>query len=201
MAFDKAYFDSIRLEAVRGRFYRKTEVDALLKELSAKAELQNAEEEIRRLKTDSMEARMKELEAETDGAKQIAQTIVGDAKEEADGIIAEAKRKAEEILADAQEEAQELLGRTEEQREEIVSDMMRQQEQAVGRVEEVFSALKEQQNECIETINRIWQDFLCGIGPGEEGAAAGTAPAPADLQERVGAIAAVLTEIGSDPEE
>ena len=194
MAFDKAYFDSIRLEAVRGRFYRKTEVDALLKELSAKAELQNAEEEIRRLKTDSMEARMKELEAETDGAKQIAQTIVGDAKEEADGILAEAKRKAEEILADAQEEAQELLGRTEEQREEIVSDMMRQQEQAVGRVEEVFSALKEQQNECIETINRIWQDFLCGIGPEEEGAAEAAEGADAAAEPAGAEVEAAQTE-------
>lgn len=189
MAFDKAAFDSVRLEAVRGKFYRKTEVDALLKELSAKAELQNAEDEIRRLKIDKMEARLKELEAETDGAKQIAQTIIGDAKEE-----------AERILADAEEEAKEILSRTEEKRETIVSDMMRQQEQAVGRVEEVFSALKEQQAESIETINRIWQDFLCGIGPEEEGTEqSGTVPA--DLQERVGAIADVLTKIGSDPEE
>jgi cell division septum initiation protein DivIVA len=189
MAFDKAFFDSIRLEAVRGKFYRKTEVDALLKELSARAELQNAEEEIRRLKTEKLEARMKELEAETDGAKQVAQTIVGDAKEEADRILAEAKERAAE-----------LLGSTEEQRETIVNDMMRQQEQAVGRVEEVFSVLKEQQAESIETINRIWQDFLCGIGPDEDGAGSGGTAVPADLKEKVGAIAEALTEIGSDME-
>lgn len=189
MALDKGFFDSIRLEAVRGKFYRKTEVDALLKELSARTELQHAEDEIRRLKNDKLEARLKELEAETDGAKQIAQTIIGDAKEEADRILAEAEEKAKELLAS-----------TEEQRESIVSDMMRQQEQAVESVEEVFSALKEQQAESIETINRIWQDFLCGIGPEEPGTDRGFPAAPPDLKEKVGAIADALTKIGNEPE-
>ena len=194
MAFDKAYFDTIRLDAVRGKFYRKSDVDALLKEISARAELQAAENEISRLKADKLEARLKELEAETDGAKDIARTIVSEAREEAERVLAEAREQADAVLADADEEAEVILGKAEEKREAFVLETMRQQEQAVSRIEEVYSSMKEQHAECIESINRIWQEFLSGLTL-EEGEDLQPQTVPDDLEEKVGAIAEVLSNL------
>ena len=39
MAFDKAYFDGIKPAAVRGKFYRKTEIDSLLSEIAASRQI------------------------------------------------------------------------------------------------------------------------------------------------------------------
>ena len=79
-------------------------------------------------------------------------------------IIGKAKVQAGRILADAQR-----------QREEILSGAVDQQEYAAACVERTFDKLKRQQLENIETLNGLWQEFLCGLGA--------EAPAPAETPE------------------
>lgn len=190
MAFDKSFFDSIRLDPVRGKFYRVGEVEALLKEIAARAELQEAESQILQLKTEKMEGRIRELEAETDGAKEIARTLVSEAREEAEKILSEAREKAREILADADDEAREMVRGADEERDAVVRETLQQQEAAVSRMEEVYSAMKENHEESIEKINRIWQDFLSHLLVEEET----PEEVPADLTDKVGAIKDALSD-------
>ena len=81
------------------------------------------------------------------------------------------------------------------------------QEYAVRCVEECFARLRQQQQENVDFINEQWQSFLCGLIPGEEGAASHEIPQPKaaepaepeisqqEIEAKVNAIARELMEI------
>ena len=117
-----------------------------------------------------------------------AEEILRDARARADEIVAEAEGRAEEILAGAVQDAAAL-------REGEAGPASRgDQEHAVRCVEECFDKLRQQHLEAIDLLNTQWQSFLCGLYTGEEPAPAEKEQetVPADLSERVSAIAAVL---------
>ena len=179
MPLDKAYFAGISPETVRGRFYRKTEIDAILKEIAARVELQSSENELLSMKLARAQSSLSEL---NEGVNDVAQTIISDAKAEAESIIAGAKSEAEELVEEAREKSRAIIDAT-----------MRQQELAAAKIEESYSAMKAQHEECIGSIRAAWQEFLIGLDteedelPDEE--------VPGDLSEKVGAIADVLKDI------
>ena len=179
MPLDKAYFAGISPETIRGRFYRKTEIDAILKEIAARVELQSSENELLSMKLARAQSSLSEL---NEGVNDVAQTIISDAKAEAESIIAGAKSEAEELVEEAREKSRAIIDAT-----------MRQQELAAAKIEESYSAMKAQHEECIGSIRAAWQEFLIGLDteedelPDEE--------VPADLSEKVGAIADVLKDI------
>ena len=179
MAFDKAFFEGIKPAAVRGKFYRKTEIDSLLSEIAARAELQNSENELLRLKLSQAEAALTE---HTEGMNEVAKGIVSEARGEAERIIAEAKTEAGSILEEARGKSRGIIEAT-----------MRQQEFAAQKIEESYSAMKEQHEECIDSIRAAWQEFLCGLDTEEE--ASERDHVPSDLSEKVSAIADVMAEI------
>ena len=179
MALDKAYFEGIKPAAVRGKFYRKTEIDSLLSEIAARAELQNSENELLRLKLGQAEAALNE---HTEGMNEVAKGIVSEARGEAERIIAEAKTEADRILEDARGKSRGIIEAT-----------MRQQEFAAQKIEQSYSAMKEQHEECIDSIRAAWQEFLCGLDTDEEAPARDDVPS--DLSEKVSAIADVMAEI------
>ena len=179
MAFDKAFFEGIKPAAVRGKFYRKTEIDSLLSEIAARAELQNSENELLRLKLSQAEAALTE---HTEGMNEVAKGIVSEARGEAERIIAEAKTEAGSILEEARGKSRGIIEAT-----------MRQQEFAAQKIEESYSAMKEQHEECIDSIRAAWQEFLCGLDTEEEAPARDDVPS--DLSEKVSAIADVMAEI------
>ena len=99
--------------------------------------------------------------------------------EEPPALSEEAARKAEALLADARLE-----------RERILSEARHEREKTVERMERVFAMLKEISTYTIEKSERIHEEFLKAV--------AGTEPAPEDLSEKIGRIAAQMTEMEDD---
>lgn len=146
------------------------------------------------------------------------------AAEKAQAIIVEAEQKAAEIAEAARLDAQRTLESADEQmsraraiHEELTGCKQRRQEYAVDKVEACFSMLRQQYQEAIDSLNLKWQDFLCGLyddfsmpdsrifeQPDGEPESADTESqpmqaeaAPADLGEKVDAIAKELEELAT----
>lgn len=179
MSLDKAYFAGISPETVRGRFYRKSEIDAVLKEIAARVEQQSTENELLSMK---LAMAQNALRDQTEGLNEVAQAIITDAKAESERIIAGAKSEAEEIIEEAREKSRGIIEAT-----------MRQQELAAAKIEESYSAMKAQHEECIGSIRAAWQEFLCGLDTEENEFQ--NEEVPSDLSERVSAIADALKDL------
>ena len=172
MALDKKYFDSIRLDLVKKKFYYANTVDAVLVGIRAQAEALEAENAALRRK-------LSETDAES----------FSSAEKLYRGIVEKATARAEEILAEA-----------EERRMAIEAEANRQLERSVRLVDACLSQVRLQQQESLNAVNSAWQSFLAGIGTGADGAepSAPEAP-PADLGEKVAAIAREMREIDDPP--
>lgn len=179
MSLDKAYFAGISPETVRGRFYRKSEIDAVLKEIAARVEQQSTENELLSMKLATAQNALRD---QTEGLNEVAQAIITDAKAESERIIAGAKSEAEEIIEEAREKSRGIIEAT-----------MRQQELAAAKIEESYSAMKAQHEECIGSIRAAWQEFLCGLDTEEDEFQ--NEEVPSDLSERVSAIADALKDL------
>ena len=179
MALDKAYFDAIHIDVVKKKYYNANKVNALLEDVRAQAEALEAENQ-------ALKAQLGEFSQRKD---EIGDTLLT-AQATARDIVGKAKAQAGRILADAQR-----------QREEILSGAADQQEYAVACVERAFDMLKRQQQENIDALNGLWQEFLCGLGtespaeapekqPGDE-----VKPRIGELETTVNNIAKELSEI------
>ena len=175
MALDKAYFDAVHIDVVKKKYYNANKVNALLEDIRGQAEALEAE-------NGALKAQLGEISRRRD-------TLLT-AQAAARDIIGKAKVQVGRILADAQR-----------QREEILSGAADQQEYAVACVERAFDMLKRQQQENIDALNGLWQEFLCGLGtespaeapekqPGDE-----VKPRIGELETTVNNIAKELSEI------
>lgn len=169
MALDKEYFDSIHIDVVKKKYYNANKVEAVFRDIRVQAEELYAENEELRRQLELLNGK----KAEIGEAVLSAQTIYRE-------IVSKANARADEIIAEA-----------EQSKKKIIEESERQQEYAVARVESCYARMKEQHMACIEAINAEWQDFLCGLFPESEPEAA----APADLSDKVGAIAKELFDI------
>ena len=143
MALDQEYFDSIQIDVVKKKYYNANKVNAVLADIRAQAQALEAENQALRA----------QLGAFSRGRDEIGDTLLT-AQAAARDMVAKAKAQAGRILADAQR-----------QRQEILSGTTDQQEYAAACVERTFDKLKRQQLENIDTLNSIWQEFLCGLAP------------------------------------
>ena len=134
----KSIFDIKKPKVVRGKFYKKTEVDALLSEIRTKAELENTRGELLQLKLDAVNEKIAAIEAEDRKNSILPDMLHQDAQEEADRIIREAG----------------------EQSRKITEEYAAKQEEAVIKAGETFTQLKAQYEESIEAISDAWQSFL-----------------------------------------
>ena len=184
MPLDREYFAGISPETVRGKFYRKTEIDAILKAIAARVEAQTTENELLSMKLRTAENAVMD---QAEGMSQVASTIVSDAKEEAERILADARKEAEA-------EAGEILAEAREKSRSIVEATMRQQELAAAKIEESYSAMKTQHEACIDSLRSAWQEFLIGLDS-EADAESSEDEVPSDLSEKVSALADALNEI------
>ena len=177
MALDKEYFDNIKIEVVKKKYYNAKKVEAVFDDIRRQARELNAENERMRQALSALADRRVELGDAVLSAQGVYRGLVEKANERAEEIVAEARRRAEEITAETQ----------------------RQQDEAVQRVEKLFSTMKAQHEEAIETINAEWQDYLCGLYAERGGEPSAEEPeeAPGDLQAKVGAIAQELFEINA----
>ena len=158
-------------------------------------------------------------------ANEKAAELEAQAAEKAAAIVAEAEKKAGEIAETAQLDSQRTLESAEEEmnrakaiHEELSGCKQRRQEYAVDKVEACFSMLRQQYQEAIDSLNLKWQDFLCGLYDDdslpdgkmfERPAPVAEVPealpetpvdensAPADLSDKVDAIAKGLEELAA----
>ena len=154
MAITTEYLDSISFDIAKQKYYNANKVNALLEDIRTQAEALEAENQ-------ALKAQLGEFSQRRD---EIGDTLLT-AQAAARDIIGKAKVQAGRILADAQR-----------QREEILSGATDQQEYAVACVERAFDKLKRQQQENIDTLNGLWQEFLCGL--------VAESPAPAEAPEK-----------------
>lgn len=156
MSFDRAFFDNISLAAVRGKFYNKAEVDSLLKEIAAKAELQSKENELLQLKLDNAEKAMADKLAAEEATRELAQAMIEDAKSQSAAILAEAQQQAANLLPDAKAQAADLLeqagqtaqsiiARGEDRRERIIGNAVAAKENLLAEIAAAFAAFLKQE--------------------------------------------------------
>lgn len=170
MALDREYFDAINIELVKKKYYNANKVNAVLEDIRAQATALEEENERLRAQLCILNGQKEEIGEAVLSAQQIYRDIVSRANDRADEIIADAERRRGEL--------------------ERANDSV--QEYAVRRVESCFSMLREQQLAAIEAINAEWQDFLCGLYSHEDAIEAEAEALPADIEEKLAAIAGGL---------
>ena len=94
-------------------------------------------------------------------------------KEQIGDSLVSAHATARSIVSQARREADKILSEAREERACLLAQAAYQQEKAARCVGQVMEQLRRQQAENIKTIDRQWQDFLCGLNELD-----GSAPKP-----------------------
>lgn len=198
MPLEPEYFDSIYIDLVKKKYYNANKVQAVFAEIRRQAEELHAENDMLRAQLAALDDKKVELGGAVLSAQMVYRQIVDTADERAAAIVSEAEQKSASLVAAAQRERDALLAGAEAQ-----------QEHAVKSVSACFELARRQHLEAIEALNAQWQAFLCGLSPAEESGAApepeeerqpAAEAVPADLEEKVGAIAREIFSIGADAE-
>ena len=185
MALDEEYFDSIQLELIWKKYYSANKVNAVLNDIYQQAMALNEENETLRRKLNAALKQSKQRREECVQQEALCRQLQAELKE-AEQRQAESMRQQEALCRQLQTELKKA-----EQRQ---AESMQQQEYAVQKVQAYYSRMRDQHIRSIEAINADWQDFLCGLLPEE---AESLSPVPADMAEKVSAIASELLAIGS----
>ena len=137
MALDQAYFDAIRIDVVKKKYYNAKKVEAVLEDIRRQALALNEENERLREQMEALRDRKDEIGDTLLSAKTISRQILRDAEEQAGTILADAReRSREQLLAGAD-------------REEA---LRRQLERHVQRIRECLL-------DCAEEIGAEWRAF------------------------------------------
>ena len=255
MELDRSYFNSIRLNTHRGKFYDVEAVDRLLVDIRSRADALNkevyasreklaeAEKTAEALREENNELFLKgqalsqeilalreELRAaqagepslilEKEEAEEVPEEETAEAsweeneefyflteelpeprkhegsgeekdpepetEESSDEISAESEEPSR-LREEAEREAGEILARAETERDRILNEARFERQKTVERMERVFAMLKEISTYAIEKSERVHEEFLRAVAGEEE--------APEDLSEKVGRIAAELSDL------
>ena len=253
MELDRSYFNSIRLNTHRGKFYDVEAVDRLLVDIRSRAdalnkEVYSAREQVAEalktenalreennelfLKGQALSQEILALREELKAAQAGEASLIPEEKEEigsesepaaeersweeneefyflteelpepkkqekpAEGMETEPVGKipeeepAEETLRlreKAEREAEEILTRARAERDRILNEARFERQRTVDRMERIFAMMKEISTYTIEKSERVHEEFLKAV--------AGEEDAPEDLSEKVGRIAAELSEL------
>ncbi len=184
MALDPEYLHSLGLEIAKKKYYNASRVETVIEELHRRAAQLVAENASLQEKLESLSYGRAEIGEAILSAKTIAQQILVEAQDEADRIVAEAKETAARLSAEAETR----------QRQAIESCAQREQD-AVAHVRDFYMNLREQYLSSIRTLDGEWQRFLRALG--EEGDVP-TDGLPADLDEKLGAIASQFASLADE---
>ena len=186
MNLDGNFFENIKLESVRGKFYKKQDVDALLKDIETRAQMSVKDNEILTLKLENVERKLQKLGDAEEAARELSRNIVDEANREADEILQSTSAAADKILENANAEA-----------EKIKASAKGEGDRFIATIETKKDELKEN---LINSISSAWKSFL-----ETENFPAGTeadgAPTSEELTEKVGLLAKALSEIETIEEE
>ncbi len=192
MALDQVYFDNLRFELIKKKYFDANAVGAALEDIRRQAEALRDENdrlcaELAAARSESAELRaqvgtLDEKRAEIGeallSAKTIARQILTEAEDEARQIRAEAEQKARAVTENAARDNAALKAETEALRHGLPQ-----------RLDELEQQLRDRLIGCADELGALLRDFpLDGDEPG----------APADLSERVGAIARQIAEFDGE---
>lgn len=207
MSLTKEFFDNIQIELVKRKYYNSNKVDALINDIRCRARVLMEENARLTAELDTFTSQKAQIAEAVMNAQLLHTDIVEKANRQADDKAAQAEESAKLILSEANERAKEMLAEAQAQAEKMLAeaegkiahadqiqtelDALRQQqiEYAVDKMENCFSKLRQRHLEAIDALNLQWQEFLCGLYDDD------SAPAPADLSEKVDAIARELDEM------
>ena len=196
MALDQAYFDAISIDLVKKKYYNANKVEAVLEDIKRQALLLNRENELLGRQLYALHGQKDEIGDTLLSAKTIAQQIIADAQAQADKILAEAKRQSRDMTAEAERSSREAREEAEALRRELPQRMgeleQRLRVQLLGMMEEIGDELRAFPG--AESPDGGPADEI--EAPDEDEAPDETAPA--DLSEKVGAIARELEAIGEE---
>ena len=190
MALDAEYFDSIYIEVVKKKYYDAAKVQAVFEDIRRRAEELNEENARLRRELEQHNERRVELGDALLSAQSVYQDVVDKARVRADAITAEAEKRSQALLAETRRESEQILSRS-----------RKQEENAARRVEAAFDRMKQLHLASVDALNAQWQAFLCSLDGEEEPESVREEPRPAepepeelpaDLEEKVGAIAQEL---------
>ena len=190
MALDAAYFDSIYIEVVKRKYYDAAKVQAVFEDIRRRAEELNEENARLRRELEQHNERRVELGDALLSAQSVYQDVVDKARVRADAITAEAEKRSQALLAETRRESEQILARS-----------RKQEENAARRVEAAFDRMKQLHLASVDALNAQRQAFLCSLDGEEEPESVREEPRPAepepeelpaDLEEKVGAIAQEL---------
>ena len=190
MALDAEYFDSIYIEVVKKKYYDAAKVQAVFEDIRRRAEELNEENARLRRELEQHNERRVELGDALLSAQSVYQDVVDKARVRADAITAEAEKRSQALMAETRRESEQILARS-----------RKQEENAARRVEAAFDRMKQLHLASVDALNAQWQAFLCSLDGEEEPEPVREEPCPAepepeelpaDLEEKVGAIAQEL---------
>lgn len=180
MALDQAYFDSIRIDIVKKKYYNANKVEAVLEDIRRQAELLNRENELLGRQLYALNGQKTEIGDTLLSAKAIAQQIISDAQTQAERILTESRRLSREMTAEAERDCRRASAEAEAARRALPQRLdeleQRVRLQMLGTMDEVCTALKS------------FSDPPAGAEDAE-------ADLPADLGQKVDAIAREIAEI------
>ena len=178
------------------KYYDEDQVKALLENVKKRADSTSQENAELKSQLDSLNSQRTEIGDTLLSAKSLARRVLEKARRQAEEIVREANDQAAVILREANEQAEAI--RAEARREVEKTALQTQQEHAVRCVESCISQMKQQHMDAIETLNAQWQQFLCELTVSEEDGKTPNDEVPADLEDKVGAIAREMQGIGGE---
>ena len=221
MSLDKAYFNAIRLDTYRRKFYSVDAVDRLLVDIRSQADAINrdldtamkklAEEQqtAASLKEENKDLRskgqalsqeivslredLKAAEAVVVDKEALRAEILANAGAEAEQILAEANAEAEKIRAEAAAEAKTLRETANADGEKLIRRVRLQCENAAVALEESFSTAREFHSESIARIDSAWKQLLRSLPDAEE-----DAETPPDLAAKINRIVQELEDLENE---
>lgn len=202
MALDQAYFDAIHIDVVKKKYYNAGKVEAVLEDIRRQALLMNRENELLAGQLNALHGQKAEISDTLLSAKSIAQQIIADAQSQADKILADAQQQSRELNARTERECRAARRQAEDLRRALpqrLEELERElRVQLLGLTDEVCGTLHGFSVEAEEPAPEAEDE------PEDEMTVEGEIPledadaAPADLSDRVDAIAREIAEIDGD---
>ena len=188
MALDQAYFDAIKIDLVKKKYYNANKVEAVLEDIRRQALLMGRENELLGRQLFALHGQKDEIGDALLSAKTIAQQIITDAQTQAEKILTEAHRLSRSMTAEA-----------EKARDQALAEAEAAQRALPQRLDELEQRLRLQLLGMTDEICGELKSFSAAVEDVEDPAPIEEdAPAPADLSDKVDAIARELEAIGGE---
>ena len=210
MALDQAYFDAIKIDIVKKKYYNANKVEAVLADIRRQALLMGRENELLGRQLFALHGQKDEIGDTLLSAKTIAQQIIADAQTQAEKILTEARRLSRNMTSEAEKTRDEALAEAEAAQRALPRRLEEMEQQLrlrlLGITDEIcgelrgFSALAETEEDAATDAEGDTPSAEASAASADEDACLANEDTPvlADLSEKVDAIARELGSIGEE---